>query len=688
MTSSDLITPAHLSRRAAIYVRQSSPQQTISHQESLRLQYDLRQRAVDYGWPESAIDVFDQDLGQSARTTSGRAGFAELVSQVTLGHVGIIFSYDVTRLSRNCSDWYQLLDLCGFRRCLIGDRDGIHDPSSINGRLLLGLKGQISELELHTIKARLHAGLINKARRGDLVMSLPVGLMRDTAGRVVVHPDQEVRDRVAFVFATFLRVRSVQGVIRELAASRLLLPRRERGWDDGAVVWRRPTVAAVTSMLRNPAYAGTFVYGRTRYQATVPGGPPRKCPLPRDQWQFTVHDKYPAYIDRDTQASILGVLHDNYLEYTSRRSRGIARGGAALLQGLVYCGRCGNKMTVMYHAACRYLCNHHEMQSGGKECQRSPMAPVDAWVVERFWEALSPAELDRYDEAVAALDGRRQQARRAREQQIQRLGYEVRVAEKQYRLVDPENRLVASELERRWEQALRALREAEEEAARAGAEGTEGPLGEELRRQLDEARPTLRQMWDNGSLTNARKKELLRALIDKVVLKRVAPDRCEARIIWKGGDWTEGKLPLAVVTYAEMANGKELIAEVLRRAKAGQSDARIAADLTAEGYHSPLRSGVPRGAVARIRAMHGAYCGKVRLQREGLPGWITLGQAAKELEEHTGWVYYLIRRKRLEIQRDSEFGQYLVRNDKRILKQLKELLRGKRFSLTIEPRAS
>src|SRR5262245_62528182 len=324
MTSSEFITPAHLGRRAVIYIRQSSPQQAISHQESLRLQYDLRQRAVNCGWPESAIDVIDQDLGQSGRTTQGRAGFAELVSQVTLGEVGIIFSYDVTRLSRNCSDWYQLLDLCGFRRCLIGDRDGIYDPSSINGRLLLGLKGQISELELHTIKSRLHAGLINKARRGELVMSLPVGLVRDLAGRVVLHPDQEVRERIACVFATFLRVRSIHGVVREFTAQSLLLPRRERGRDDGAILWRRPTTAAVSALLRNPAYAGTFVYGRTRFHPSAAGGPSRKHPLPPEQWQFVVPDKYPAYISRDTYAAIQEMLRDNYQEYQRRRSRGIA----------------------------------------------------------------------------------------------------------------------------------------------------------------------------------------------------------------------------------------------------------------------------------------------------------------------------------------------------------------------------
>ena len=333
MTSSELITPTHLDRRAVVYIRQSSPQQVISHQESLRLQYDLKQRAVACGWPEPAIDVIDSDLGHTARTTQGRVGFAELVSRVTLGDVGIIFSYDVTRLSRNCSDWYQLLDLCGFRHCLIGDHDSIYDPSSINGRMLLGLKGQISELELHTIKARLHAGLINKARRGDLAQSLPVGLVRDLTGRVVKHPDQEVRERIDFIFATFLRVKSIHGLVRELAVAQLMVPRRERGRDSGVVFWRRPTAAALSSLLRNPAYAGTFVYGRTRFLPRVPGGPSRKHPLPPEQWQFMVPDKYPAYIDRETFAAIQAVLRDNYQEYSRRRSRGVARSGSALLQG-------------------------------------------------------------------------------------------------------------------------------------------------------------------------------------------------------------------------------------------------------------------------------------------------------------------------------------------------------------------
>ncbi|AGA28930.1 recombinase family protein [Singulisphaera acidiphila] len=686
MFGGDLITPAHLARRAVIYIRQSSPQQVISHQESLRLQYDLRQQALACGWPDSAIEVIDCDLGLTARTTQGRAGFADLVSRVTLGDAGIIFFYDATRLSRNCSDWYQLLDLCGFRRCLIADHDSVYDPSSINGRMLLGLKGQISELELHTIKARLTAGLLNKARRGELAQSLPVGLVRDLSGRVVKHPDQEVRERIDFVFATFLRVKSIHGVVRDLAAARLLLPRRERGRDDGAIVWRRATAAAISSLLRNPAYEGTFVYGRTRFLPRVPGGPSRKHPLTREEWQFVVPDKYPAYIDREAFATIQAMLRDNYQEYSRRRSRGAARSGTALLQGLACCGHCGNKMTVQYHAAARYLYSHHKAQGGGPECQRVPIPMIDAWVVGSFWEALSSAELDRYDAAVAGIAEQQRQLRRAHDLQIKRLQYEARLAEKQYRLVDPENRLVAAELERRWEHALQALRQAEEGSS--SVEATFEPLSDDLRRQLDEARPSLRQMWDDGTLSNIHKKELLRDLIGKVVLRRPAADKCEARIIWKGGDWTTALLDLPVVTYAEMEKGEELIDEVVRRAQAGESDQQIAAELTAAGYHAPLKRRLGVESVRRIREKHGVSARRTEFQRHGLPGWISLGEAVRRLGEHTSWAYYLIRLGRLQIERDPVIGLYLVPDRKKPLKKLKELLRGQRFSLIVERRSS
>src|SRR5437763_1125526 len=250
MSTSESIQPTHLDRLAVVYVRQSSPHQVLANQESLKLQYDLQHRAQAAGWDQAQVRVIDSDLGRTGRTVEGRQGFQEVVALVNQEQVGILFAYDVTRLARNCTDWYQLLDLCGFRDCLVGDQDGIYDPATPNGRLLLGLKGLISELELHTIKARLHAGLISKARRGDLGVSLPVGLGRDLAGRVVKHPDMEVRERIAFTFATFLRVKSLHGVVREMTAAGLLLPRRQRGGDDGAIVWWRPSAAEVSGLLR------------------------------------------------------------------------------------------------------------------------------------------------------------------------------------------------------------------------------------------------------------------------------------------------------------------------------------------------------------------------------------------------------------------------------------------------------
>jgi DNA invertase Pin-like site-specific DNA recombinase len=687
MTTSEHIQPHHLQRHAVVYPRQSTPQQVLNHQESLRLQYALTERARAFGWDASDVQVIDDDLGATGSSTVGRPGFQELVSRVNLGQVGIIFAYDVTRLARNCTDWYQLLDLCGYRHCLVGDQETIYDPATPNGRLILGLKGLIAEMELHTIKMRLHAGLINKARRGDLALKVPGGLVRDLSGRVVQHPDQEVRERIAFVFATFLRVRSCHGVVREMVAARLLLPRLKRGRDDGTIVWRRPTAAAISSLLHNPAYAGTFAYGRTRTYANVPGGPSFKHPLPPEQWQFMVPDKYAAYIDRDTYATIQAILRDNYQEYHRRHSRGVARSGAALLQGLAYCGHCGNKMTIQYHLAPRYLCNHHQNQSGGKACQRLPVAPIDACVVQNFWEALSPAQLDCYDEAVAAFDEQHRQIERARQQQLERLRYEVRLAEKQYRLVDAENRLVAAELERRWEQALQALRQGEEQAA-CSAETKPETLTAELRRQWDEAHLTLRQLWAKGQLTNVRQKELLRVLIDKVILKRVTAEMCEVRMIWKGGNWTAADVPLPVATYAAMANGDALISEVLRRARAGQSDKQIAAELTATGCHAPRNKPLSVHSIERMRRQHGVHSPKAEFLLQGLAGWITLGQATQRLGEQKGWAYYLIRNKRLLIERDPEIGLYLVRDNKKVLKQLKELLCGERFSLTLDPRLS
>ena len=353
MSRSELVSPQHLARKALIYIRQSTPHQVLSNQESLRLQYALHQRALELGWREGNIEIIDADLGMTGASASHRTGLQEVVTRVTLGQAGIILSVDVTRLSRNCSDWYPLLDVCGYRSCLIADRDGMYDPGSANGRLLLGLKGQLSELELHTIKARMTAGLLNKAQRGELALSLPVGLMRDTLGRVYKDPNQEVQERLELVFTTFLRVRSANKVLQFLNAHDLCLPRRDRFGD---VVWKKPTVAAILQILKNPAYAGAFVYGKTRSVRKDPASP-RTQEVRLPQWKIRVPDVYPAYICWETFERIQQMLADNYAAYDRNKSRGVPRDGAALLHGIVYCGACGHKMMIQYKHGTRYLCN-------------------------------------------------------------------------------------------------------------------------------------------------------------------------------------------------------------------------------------------------------------------------------------------------------------------------------------------
>ena len=290
MPTSELVTAQHLTRKAMIYIRQSTPHQVLTNQESLSLQYALKQRALSLGWSEADIELIDTDLGLTGAAAHHREGFKELLTKVTLGQVGIILSSEVTRLSRNCSDWYPLLDICGFKGCLIADRDGIYDPATPNGRLLLGLKGTLSEMELYTIRARMHAGLLNKAERGDLALQLPVGLMRDELGGMQKHPSREVQQRIELVFQTFLQRRTQAKVLQYFNQQQLQLPRRDRFGD---VVWKPPTVSAIISILKNPAYAGAFVYGKTRClrhgSAPQHAGTKR---LPLEEWEIRVNDKY------------------------------------------------------------------------------------------------------------------------------------------------------------------------------------------------------------------------------------------------------------------------------------------------------------------------------------------------------------------------------------------------------------
>ena len=638
MSTSGLITPLHLSRLAIIYIRQSSPHQVLTNQESRRLQYALEQRALELGWHEDQVRIIDSDQGRTGRTTQGRLGFSELVNLLTREQVGIIFSTEVTELARNCSDWYPLLDICSYHHCLIADRDGIHDPSTIDGRLLLGLKGQISELELHTIRGRLTAGLLNKARRGELALTLPVGLIRDPLGRVVKHPDIEVQGRIALIFATFLRVRSASRVVRRFNDDGLLIPRKD---DLGDIVWRRPTVAAICSTLENPAYAGAFVYGRTRSVLKAGSTHERtQVRLPMPEWKIRINDKYPAYVDWATFEAIQAMLRDNCSEYDRNKTRGVPRPGKALLQGIVHCGECGHQMVVQYKPKSRDICNFLRQQYRVPVCQYLPADPIDDLVVRAFFAALSPAELDLYDQAAAAIRREAEGIDRARREQIDRLRYQARLAERQFTRADPENRLVAGELERRWEAALRELRQAEDSYRRAiPSEGPAPTIPPELRRAFEQVGRGLPGLWDRGCLTHAQKKALLRCLIDKVILRRLAPDSVEARIVWKGGDTTTAAIPVTVNALARLSSAREMEETIVSWARRGKTDQEIAEHLTRQGHRSPRGPAVLASTVRSIRLRHRLLVKRSQSHPRRIAGHLTVSQLAERLQVARHWIY-------------------------------------------------
>lgn len=674
MLTSELVQPHHLSRQAVIYVRQSSPNQVLTHQESLRLQHALRQRAEQLGWSPANIQVIDADLGQTARTTVGRSGFQELVTRVSTDQVGIILSYEVTRLARNCTDWYPLLDVCGFRRCLIADCDGVYDPGSVNGRLILGLKGQISELELHTIRNRLHAALIQKAERGELAQSLPAGLVRDEAGIVRKYPHQEVQSRITLVFTAFQEQRATTKVVRFLRQHHLRLPRKNR-W--GEIVWRWPTTSAIATILQNPAYAGAYVRGRT--QTYWKNGKPLQRRLPLSQWKICLRDQYPAYITWEQFEKIQIMLQDNYSAYDRNRSRGIPRSGKALLHGLVCCGQCGHKMVVQYKGGTQYLCNQLRGQHQVPVCQRLPADPIDGWVVGQFFAAFAGAELDLYTLAVQQSEQEQQQVAKAHQQQLQRLHYEAELAERQFRRADPENRLVTAELERRWEQALQAVAEAEEAWRREEAQGArEQPLSPQIRQALEQAGEQLPELWRREDFfSQAQRKALLRCLIDKVVVHRIAADRVHARIVWRGGDTTMSDISVSVGSLTRLSFAADMEKEILRRARQGQSDEQIADELTRQGFRSPQRAVVLPSTVKSIRLRHRLLVKRSQSHPRRIAGSLTLSQIAERLQVSPHWLYDRIHNGTIQVNKDPEWQLYLFPDKPSTLTLFRKLRKGK-----------
>ncbi|HEY9664594.1 MAG TPA: recombinase family protein, partial [Allocoleopsis sp.] len=457
------ITAAHHQRQACVYVRQSTVFQVVHHRESTERQYNLRQRAQALGWSDKNILVIDEDQGQSAASAEHRHGFQRLVMAVAAGEVGLVLMLEASRLSRCGSDWHRLIELCSLTQTLIADEQSIYDPREPNDRLLLGVKGTLSEAELMTLRTRLFEGRWNKARKGQLGRSIPIGYLSDEQGRWLKDPDQQVQDRLSYLFALFRRLGVARQVLVTLKAEQLKLPVRVWGGPThDQLQWQEPTYSAVIRLLHNPAYAGAYVYGEWEYQATQRSAKTGKAKArlrPLEEWPVCLQEHHEGYISWDEYLENQQQLRQNGYRPTTQ---GAPRDGAALLQGLVWCGYCGAKMkvnsySVRDHRRPSYICCHAYGQGEAHTCQSTTSGPVDELVVSMFLQALEPAQIKIALQAVEQLQQERQTLQHQWQQQLEQARYEVQLAQRQYDAVDPDNRLVASELERRWNQKLEAL---------------------------------------------------------------------------------------------------------------------------------------------------------------------------------------------------------------------------------------
>jgi hypothetical protein len=573
------------------------------------------------------------------------------------------------------------LDLCGYKGCLIAESDGIYDPATVNGRLLLGLKGTLSEWERHTMTARLTAGLLHKAERGALALQLPTGLVRNSQGTVHKIPNQEAQARLVLVFETFLQCRSASKVVEVFNTHALLLPRRDRFGD---LVWKTPRVAAILSILKHPAYAGAFTYGRSRtLRREATQARPSITRLPQEQWRICIPDVYPPYISWDTYTQIQAMLKDNHAEYDRNKTRGIPRPGKALLHGLVYCGECGHKMVVQYKGGTRYICHYLRQQYRTPVCQYIAADPVDTRVVDAFFQALSPVELDVYAQALAKRQQQAERIAQAYAQHLERLRYEAAYCERQFRHVDPAHRHVAAELEHAWEGALQALKQAE--AAEKQRTQASTPPANALPPALQVAFHAIGQhlpaLWATDVLSQAQRKVLLRCLIDKVVLQRARRDQIHTRIVWRGGETTTFEVPVAVGALTDLPGAHEMAQQIRVLFAEGKSDDQMARQLTQHGYRSPSRPTVLPSTVKGIRLKLGLMQNRSQSHPRQIAGYLTVPQLAEALGVTPHWVYHQIKRGTVAITRDAVTGLYLFPDTPETLEAFRQLRMGQRTAL-------
>ena len=646
--SSPKVRPIHLDRRAVVYVRQSTPQQVAENTESTARQYALADRAVALGWATAEVEVIDEDQGRSGATAEGRPGFQRLLAEIGLDRVGLVLGLEVSRLARSCKDWHQLIELCGLFRTLLADADGVYDPTDPNDRMLLGLRGMMSEAELHVLQSRMHEGKLNKARRGELFGKPPIGYVKLPTGEFAIDPDEQVRAVVGLIFDEFDRQGSLHGLLRYLTHHGVRIPIRVAGGPDrGRLEWRRPVRETLQNLLHNPTYAGVYQWGRSR---SAPLGRPRSRPGRRradeDREPIVIEGHLPAYITADR-------FRANQERLAANRARadapGAPRDGPSLLGGILFCGRCGRRMRVDYGRSSghlRYTCAQGTTSYAEPTCQTVAGRVLDGYVVEQVLAALTPAGLEVSLLAAEDLQAERDRLTGQWEQRLERARYQGRRAERQYQACEPENRLVARELERRWEQALAEVRQAEAEYDRFRRSQPAALTAEELAEILALA-TDLPAVWAAPTTTPADRQRAIRCLVERVTatIDRDT-DRVSVSVQWAGGFENACEIRRPVGRYDQLADLPALLARVEGLRAQGLPLAAVAERLNHEGFVPPKRAArftgpmltrllwARRGSAARRpRAMAASELG---------PGEWWLGDLAKRLgspiDTLRGWI--------------------------------------------------
>jgi len=624
------VTASHLRRSAYLYVRQSTVRQVFENTESTQRQYGLRQRAVALGWPSDRVIVIDSDLGLSGASAVDRQGFQKLVAEVGLGHAGIVLGLEVSRLARNSADWHRLLEICALTDTLILDEDGLYDPAHFNDRLLLGLKGTMSEAELHVLRARLRGGILNKARRGELRCPLPVGLVHDADGRVVLDPDKQVQESVRLLFQTFARTGAASATVKYFRREGLLFPTRvAAGARQGELSWVPLSVGRAANALHNPWYAGAYVYGRSRCRKQ-PDGRRRREPLPKAEWHALIQDAHPGYISWQEHERIEHQLQAGAQALGWVRRQSPPREGPALLQGRAVCGLCGNRMHVQYNIRRRgqlvpnYVCFGRGRDFCDPACQSILGTEIDAAVGKLLVEAVTPMAIDLALAVQQEITARLDETDRLRHRQVERAQYEADQARHRYMQVDPANRLVADSLEADWNTKLRALGAAQEEYQRQHA-ADRIAVDENERQRIYSLVTDFPAVWRDPNTPQRERKRMLGLLIEDVTL--IKQRQITAAVRFRGGATTTLTLPRPL-TAQQLRVTHDDVRQQIDTLLDEYTDAQVANLLNERGLRTGADDAFDPNRIQWVR-----YSRKLKSLRRRLldAGWLTGKQIASQL---------------------------------------------------------